>query len=190
MEGKMSETNEQEEMKTNELAGMQFANVELTLSEMQTGPITHLADESGSNSGLGQLAKLGAEGFSLVAVTPKENGRALAFLQRPVQTERELNFIRNAFLLEDILQIEVEDFPKVIDAIDVDDLIVALKPASDALRKLFFDALPEKASLSLQEQIEFLMPKSLRAAEAAQERVLRAVKSLIRSKEVSLQSND
>jgi hypothetical protein len=99
MEGKMSETNEQEEMKTNELAGMQFANVELTLSEMQTGPITHLADESGSNSGLGQLAKLGAEGFSLVAVTPKENGRALAFLQRPVQTERELNFIRNAFLL-------------------------------------------------------------------------------------------
>ena len=188
----MSETNEQEEMKTNELAGMQFANVELTLSEMQTGPITHLADEGGSNSGLGQLAKLGAEGFSLVAVTPKENGRALAFLQRPVQTERELNFIRNAFLLEDILLIEVEDFPKVIDfdGVEVDDLIVALKPASDALRKLFFDALPEKASLSLQEQIEFLMPKSLRAAEAAQERVLRAVKSLIRSKEVSLQSND
>ncbi|MFP6901743.1 MAG: FliG C-terminal domain-containing protein, partial [Opitutales bacterium] len=114
------------------------------------------------------------------------NGRAVAFLQRQVQTERELNFIRNAFLLEDILQVETEDLPKVVDSIEVDDLIVALKPASNALRRAFFDALPDKASLSLQEQIEFLMPKSLRHAEAAQERVLCQVKALIRSNEVNL----
>ena len=76
----------------------------------------------------------------------------------------------------------------VVDTIEVDDLIVALKPASDALRKAFFDALPEKASLSLQEQIEFLMPKSLRAAEAAQERVLGKMKALLRSGEIRLKA--
>ena len=181
----MSEDNEQSKDTFNELAGMQFASIELGLSEITPGVISHLEDSDSSN-GFADLAKLGAEGFSLVSVTPKENGRAVAFLQRPIQTERELQFIRNAFLLEDILQIEAEDLPKVVNAIEIDDLIIALKPASDALRKAFFNALPDKASVSLQEQIEFLMPKSLRAAEAAQERVLKQVKSLLHSSEVRL----
>ena len=182
----MSEASEQPDEKSNELAGMQFASVELNLNDVKTGVISHFEDETGPETGLGELASLGAKGYCLVSVTPKENGRAVAFLQRQVQTERELNFIRNAFLLEDILQIEAEDLPKVIDSVEIDDLIVALKPASDALRKAFFEALPDKASLSLQEQIEFLMPKSLRHAEAAQERVLRQVKVLIRSNEINL----
>ncbi len=188
MEKYMSEANEQNTEPATESGGMQFASVELKLSEVKTGVITHLDEESGSQSGLADLAKLGAEGYALVSVTAKEEGQAVAFLQRPIQTERELHFIRNAFLLEDILQIEAEDLPKVLDSIEVDDLIIALKPASDALRKAFFDALPEKASLSLQEQIEFLMPKSLRAAEAAQERVLGKVKTLLRSGEVRLKA--
>ncbi len=184
MDHYMSEANEQNTDSIRELGGMQFASVELSLLEIRTGVITHLDDESG----LADLAKLGTEGYSMVSVTSKEDGRAVAFLQRPIQTERELHFIRNAFLLEDILQIETEGLPKVVDSIDVDDLIIALKPASDALRKAFFDALPDKASLSLQEQIEFLMPKSLRAAEAAQERVLRNVKTLLRSGEIHLKA--
>jgi len=183
--------NEEKEQGTdsgNELAGMQFASIELELSEIKTGVISHLDEKSDSSNGLAELAKFGAKGFSLVSVTARENGRAVAFLQRSIQTERELQFIRNAFLLEDILQIEADDLPKIVDAIDIDDLIIALKPASDALRKAFFEAMPEKASLSLQEQIEFLMPKTLRAAEAAQERVLQRVKSLLRSGKVRLQA--
>jgi flagellar motor switch protein FliG len=79
---------------------------------------------------------------------------------------------------------------KVVDAIEIDDLIIALKPASDPLRKAFFDTLPDKTSLALQEQIEFLMPKSLRAAEAAQERVLQKVKSLVHSGEIRLKNKE
>ena len=186
----MSEENQQNEEPSNEIAGMQFASVELHLPNIKTGVITHLDDEIGSETGLGALAELGSQGFALVSVTPKEDGHAVAFMQRPAQTERELHFIRNAFLLEDILQIEAEDLAKVVDAIEIDDLIIALKPASDPLRKAFFDALPDKTSLALQEQIEFLMPKSLRAAEAAQERVLQKVKSLVHSGEIRLKNKE
>jgi hypothetical protein len=182
----MSDDNPKDNNAPNELVGMQFASIEVKLAEIKNGVISHLDDNNEAKEGIAHLAKLGAEGFTLVSVTPKENGTAVAFLQRPIQTERELQFIRNAFLLEDILQVETEDLPKILDAIEIDDLIIALKPASDSLRKAFFDALSEKASRSLQEQIEFLMPKSLRAAEAAQERVLKKVKSLVRSGEVQL----
>ena len=184
----MSEANEQNNDSQVESDGMQFASVELNLSEIKTGVITHFDNETGLQTGVGELAGLGAQGFSLVSVTPDGDGRAVAFLQRPIQTERELHFIRNAFLLEDVLQIATEDLSKVVDVIEVDDLIIALKPASDPLRKAFFDALPEKASLALQEQIEFLMPKSLRAAEAAQERVLQNIKALLRAGEIRLKT--
>ena len=133
----MNDASEQPDEKPNELAGMQFASVELNLNDVKTGTISHFDDETGSETGLGELANFGAEGFCLVSVTPKENGRAVAFLQRQVQTERELNFIRNAFLLEDILQIDVEDLPKVVGSIEIDDLIVALKPASDCFPTRF-----------------------------------------------------
>ena len=188
IERSMSETDHKTQENPVELEGMQFASVELNLSEIKTGVITHFDNETGLQTGVGELAKLGAQGFSLISVTPDGGGRSVAFLQRPIQTERELHFIRNAFLLEDVLQIATEDLSKVVDAIEVDDLIIALKPASDPLRKAFFDALPEKASLALQEQIEFLMPKSLRAAEAAQERVLQNIKALLRAGEIRLKT--
>mgnify|MGYP001385866149 FL=1 len=188
IERSMSEADHKNQENPVELEGMQFASVELNLSEIKTSVITHFDNETGLQTGVGELAKLGAQGFSLVSVTPDGGGRAVAFLQRPIQTERELHFIRNAFLLEDVLQIATEDLSKVVDSIEVDDLIIALKPASDPLRKAFFDALPEKASLALQEQIEFLMPKSLRAAEAAQERVLQKIKALLRAGEIRLKT--
>ena len=188
MEKKMSDAKYREQENAIELEGLQFASVELNLTEAQTGVITHLDNKTDSKASLSKLAELGAQGFSLVSVVPNGESSAVAFLQRPIQTERELHFIRNAFLLEDALQIAAEDLPKVVDAIEVDDLIIALKPASDPLRKAFFDALPEKASLALQEQIEFLMPKSLRAAEAAQERVLQKIKALLRAGEIQLKS--
>ena len=188
IERSMSEADHKNQENPVELEGMQFASVELNLSEIKTGVITHFDNETGLQTGVGELAELGAQGFSLVSVTPDGDGRAVAFLQRHIQTERELHFIRNAFLLEDVLQLAIEDLPKVVDAIEIDDLIIALKPASDPLRKAFFDALPEKASLALQEQIEFLMPKSLRAAEAAQERVLQKIKALLRAGEIRLKT--
>ena len=188
IERSMSEADHKNQENPVELEGMQFASVELNLSEIKTSVITHFDNETGLQTGVGELAGLGAQGFSLVSVTPDGDGRAVAFLQRHTQTERELHFIRNAFLLEDVLQIATEDLSKVVDAIEVDDLIIALKPASDPLRKAFFDALPEKASLALQEQIEFLMPKSLRAAEAAQERVLQKIKALLRTGEIRLKT--
>ena len=187
-EHSIMETDQQESGGILKAAGMQFATVELDLAEAKSGVVSHLDDESGPAGGFGELAKRGTEGFTLVSVTPKGDGKAVAILQRPVQTEAELNFIRNAFLLEDLLQVEVEDLPKLVDTLDGDDLVIALKPASDVLRKTFYNALPEKASSTLQEQIEFLMPKSLRAAEAAQERVLRRVKELVRSGDIRLRA--
>jgi hypothetical protein len=89
---------------------------------------------------------------------------------------------------DDLARLELEHARALLRRAPADKLAVALKAASEATRKLFLDALPERSARVLRQEIAALGPVRLREVDEAQAAILDVAKEMAANGEIALKS--
>ncbi|MFT4577288.1 MAG: flagellar motor switch protein FliG [Nitrospinales bacterium] len=89
------------------------------------------------------------------------------------------NEIRNLrFTFEDILKIDDNGIQMIMKEINQEDLLIALKTATDALKEKVFGNMSERAALMLKEDLESLGPTKISEVEKGQQKIIAVCKKL------------
>jgi flagellar motor switch protein FliG len=80
------------------------------------------------------------------------------------------------FTFEDVATLETTVLQKVLREVDLRDLAIALKTASDTLKGALLSAVSKRAAETVQEEMSFMGPLKLRDIEAAQMRIIELVR--------------
>ncbi len=97
-----------------------------------------------------------------------------------------LSIRNNMFVFEDLLMITDKDMRKVIQGVDKQVLVTALKGTSEDLKEHFFSNMSTRAVEMLQEDMEALGPIPLRDAEQAQQQVVNQVREMEQAGDIEL----
>ncbi len=90
------------------------------------------------------------------------------------------------FTFEDLVQLDPASIQKVLREVEMRDLAMALKTASDRVKTLLLSCVSKRAAETVNEEIGFMGPLRLRDIEAAQGRIIEAVRRLEAEGEVDL----
>jgi flagellar motor switch protein FliG len=82
------------------------------------------------------------------------------------------------FLFEDILMVDNKGIQAVLKEVDNDELCLALRTASDALKEKIFSNMSSRASELIKEEMQYMGPVRLSDVEAAQQRIVDIVRRL------------
>lgn len=93
------------------------------------------------------------------------------------------------FVFEDLGKLDPGGMQTLLRAVDKDQLALALKGASDALRELFFSNMSERAAKIMREDMETMGPVRLRDVDQAQMAVVQIAKDLAAKGEIMLSKN-
>lgn len=133
-----------------------------------------------------RLQKLG--GVQPVAEMLNLTDRATekAILEAMEQEDPELvdEIRRRMFVFEDILLVNDRGIQSVLKEIENADLILALKTASEDLKKKIFGNMSERASQLVKEEMEYMGPVRIRDVEVAQQKIVDVVRRLEESGEI------
>ena len=82
------------------------------------------------------------------------------------------------FSFEDLRKLDVMSLQRVLREVESRDLVLSLKTASEPLKVLMFSALPKRAAENIKDEIKMTGPVRIMDIEAAQERILEAMRKL------------
>jgi flagellar motor switch protein FliG len=88
------------------------------------------------------------------------------------------------FTFEDLLQLDDRAIQQILKEVDMKELSLALKGASDALKDKIFRNMSERAVNMLKEELEFMGPVRVRDVEEAQQRVVSIVRRMEEAGEI------
>jgi flagellar motor switch protein FliG len=92
------------------------------------------------------------------------------------------------FTFEDLARLDTAALQKIMREVDMRDLAVSLKTASDKLKKALLSSISKRAAETVNEEISFLGPLKKKDIEAAQLRIIESVRQLEAEGEVDLSS--
>lgn len=90
------------------------------------------------------------------------------------------------FTFEDLNQLDAPSIQKVLREVEMHDLAVALKTASENLKQLLLSCISKRAAETVNEEISFMGPLKLRDIEASQGRIIEVVRRLESEGEIDL----
>jgi flagellar motor switch protein FliG len=82
------------------------------------------------------------------------------------------------FIFDDLADLDKASLQKVLRDVEMHDLAIALKTASDRVKTAIFSSMTKRAVESLQEEIQFMQPLRLKQIEEAQDKILDVVRTL------------
>lgn len=85
---------------------------------------------------------------------------------------------KRMFVFEDIVILDNRAIQRVIREVDNEDLLLALKVASDEVKDVIFTNMSQRMSETVQEEMEYLGPVRLRDVEEAQTRIVSVIRRL------------
>lgn len=88
------------------------------------------------------------------------------------------------FVFEDILNIEDQMLQKVLQNVDMKDFPIALKTASESLKKKIFNNLSDRAVQALQEEMEYMGPVRVKEVEEMQKKIVNIIRNLEEAGEI------
>jgi len=88
------------------------------------------------------------------------------------------------FVFEDLVLVEDKSMQRVLKEIDIKDVTVALKAASEEVKQKFFSNLSKRAVEMIQEELEYMGPVKLKTVEEAQQKIVNVVRTLDEQGEV------
>jgi flagellar motor switch protein FliG len=100
--------------------------------------------------------------------------------------ELSMSIRKKMFMFEDLLLLDPQSIQRIMREIEMRDLTLALKKASEPLKKLLLSNISRRAAESVQEELEFLGHVKLRDVEAAQFRIIDSVRKLEAEGEIDL----
>ena len=99
--------------------------------------------------------------------------------------------IRNRmFTFDDLTQIDSRQMQLVLKELDPEDLVLALKTASDAVKELIFSSMSSNAANTLREDLENLGIKKRGDVETAQLKIVQQARNLAEEGKIMLMDSD
>jgi len=93
---------------------------------------------------------------------------------------------KKMFSFEDLNRLQATDLQRVLREVDSNNLAVAMKSASEALREKIFASISKRAAESLRDEISMLGPVRLKDVETAQDAIIHIVHRLEEEGQISL----
>ena len=97
---------------------------------------------------------------------------------------------KKMFSFEDIATLQVSDLQRVSREVEMNDLVLSLKNASDALKDAIFGSVSKRAAETIKEEMEMLGAVRLKEVEGAQDRIIQALRLLEEQGEITLDQGD
>jgi flagellar motor switch protein FliG len=91
------------------------------------------------------------------------------------------------FVFEDIKLVNDKGIQAVLKEVENDELAIALKTASDALKEKIFGNMSERAAAMVKEDMEFMGPVRVSDVESAQQRIVDIVRRLEEAGDVMIE---
>ncbi|MDR1741276.1 MAG: flagellar motor switch protein FliG [Synergistaceae bacterium] len=91
---------------------------------------------------------------------------------------------KKLFVFEDIMRLDDRSLQRVLREVDMKELGLALKGATEDLRSKFFKNMSKRASEMLQEDMEFMGPVRVKDVEEAQQKIVNNVRALEEAGEI------
>ncbi len=82
------------------------------------------------------------------------------------------------FVFDDLVLLDDRSIQRLLKEVETKDLSIALKAASDEVREKIYSNVSERVSVMIKEEMEFMGPMRLSDVEAAQQRIVEAVRQL------------
>jgi len=95
---------------------------------------------------------------------------------------------KRLFVFEDIIRLDDRSLQRVLREVDMKELGLALKGATEELRGKFFKNMSKRAAEMLQEDMEFMGPVRVKDVEDSQQKVVNVVRSLEEAGEIIIAS--
>jgi flagellar motor switch protein FliG len=120
-------------------------------------------------------------------------GKALADILNLTETAAEKNILQSLeaenpdlaaeiknmmFVFEDLVLLDDRSIQRMLKEIETKDIAIALKAASDEVKSKIFTNVSERVTVMIKEEMEFMGPMRLSDVEAAQQRIVEAVRRL------------
>lgn len=90
----------------------------------------------------------------------------------------------NLFVFEDIITLDRSSIQRILREVNNEDLILALKGASEEVAKVIFDNMSKRAVEMIQEDIQFMGPVRLSTVEEAQQKIVGIIRRLDEAGEI------
>lgn len=134
------------------------------------------------------LAQTGGVKTAAEVLNSIEKGLSKALLVGLEERNPELGAAirQKMFTFEDLKNLDSTALQKVMREVEMRDLAMALKTASDAVKKALLSCISKRAAETVNEEIGFMGPLRLRDIEAAQNRIIEIVRRLESEGEVDL----
>ncbi len=116
----------------------------------------------------------------------KDTSKALLMSLEERNPELGASIRNKMFTFEDLVQLDTTALQKILREVDMRDLAVSLKTAGDKVKAALLASISKRAAETVNEEIGFLGPLRMRDIEAAQSRIIEAVRRLEADGEVEL----
>ena len=93
------------------------------------------------------------------------------------------------FTFEDLSGLDPTSLQKILREVDMRDLAVSLKTASEKLKTILLSCISKRAAETVNEEISFMGPLKLREIEGAQLKIIEVVRRLESEGEIELDSS-
>lgn len=145
------------------------------IREIETTLEGHFATSGGGDLSVSGGAKAIAEILNLIDTTAEKN-----ILQSLESEDPDLAAeIKNMmFVFDDIVLLDDRSVQRLLKEVETKDLSVALKAASEEVKAKIYSNVSERVAVMIKEEMEFMGPTRLSDVEAAQTRIVEAVRRL------------
>jgi flagellar motor switch protein FliG len=145
------------------------------LKEVESTLTNHFGGDSARDLSVSGGAKAIAEILNLIDTTAEKN-----ILQSLEAEDADLAAeIKNMmFVFDDLILLDDRSIQRLLKEVETKDLSMALKAASDEVKGKIFANVSERVSMMIKEEMEFMGPTRLSDVEAAQGRIVDAVRRL------------
>jgi flagellar motor switch protein FliG len=90
------------------------------------------------------------------------------------------------FTFDDIIKLDKQAIIEILKEADKNDLMVALKGASEELKQKFLENMSQRASEAFLEELQYLGPVKVKDVESAQRRVIEIIQKLAEEGKISI----
>jgi flagellar motor switch protein FliG len=145
------------------------------LKEVESTLEHHFGGDSGRDLSVSGGAKAIAEILNLIDTTAEKN-----ILQSLEAEDADLAAeVKNMmFVFDDLILLDDRSIQRLLKEVETKDLSTALKAASEDVKNKIFANVSERVSIMIKEEMEFMGPTRLSDVEAAQGRIVEAVRRL------------
>ncbi len=145
------------------------------LKEIEATLESHFGASSGRDLSVSGGAKTIAEILNLIDSTAEKNILQSLEAEDPDLAAEIKNMM---FIFDDLILLDDRSIQRLLKEIETKDLSIALKAASDEVKNKIFSNVSERVATMIQEEMEFMGPTRLSDVEAAQGRIVEAVRHL------------